>query len=82
MQIVLHAWLTSSFDLTSAKDFIVVTSQGGTQCLGKGKGRHYTPMDTKSQKFLEDYYREPNKNLLDLLQQLNKPLPDWLKPSR
>ena len=59
-----------------------VTSQGGTQCLGKGKGRHYTPMDRKSQTFLGDYYKEPNKNLVDLLQQLNKPLPDWLEPSR
>ena len=59
-----------------------VTSQGGTQCLGKGKGRHYTPMDTKSQIFLENYYKEPNNNLVDLLLQLNKPLPDWLKPSR
>ena len=59
-----------------------VTSQGGTQCLGKGKGRHYVPMDKQSQKFLEDYYREPNKNLADLLRRLNKPLPDWLRPRR
>ena len=59
-----------------------VTSQGGTQCLGKGKGRHYTPMDRRSQSFLEEYYKEPNQQLVDLLKQLNKPLPDWLQPGR
>ena len=59
-----------------------VTSQGGTHCLGKGKGRHYVPMDEKSQRFLEDYYSKPNKILADLLQKLERPLPNWLRPAR
>ena len=78
-QIFIHC----SFRFNKRKGFYCqVTSHGGTNCLGKGKGRHYGPMDAKSQRFLESYYKQPNKNLVDLLQLLKKPLPEWLKPKR
>ena len=73
--------LSSRFD--KRKGFYCqVTSQGGTHCLGKGKGRHYAPIDERSQRFLEEYYQKPNKELADLLQLLKKPLPNWLRPNR
>lgn len=59
-----------------------VTSQGGSQCLGKGKGRHYDPLDSRSQQFLEGYYKTPNKELAELLQLFRQPLPSWLKQKR
>ena len=78
-----YYFIHCSFRFDKRKGFYCqVTSHGGTNCLGKGKGQHYGPMDAKSQRFLESYYKQPNKNLVDLLQQLKKPLPEWLKPKR
>ncbi|XP_068736293.1 bifunctional heparan sulfate N-deacetylase/N-sulfotransferase 4-like [Montipora capricornis] len=59
-----------------------ITSQGGNQCLGKGKGRQYAPIDGKSRQFLEEYYKKPNKDLADLLRFFRRPQPSWLRPNK
>lgn len=52
---------------------------GKVQCLGKGKGRDYSSMDDKSLLFLTKYYSESNKKLKRLLDELDKPIPIWLR---
>ncbi len=59
--------------------FCPVLSNGKTKCLGKGKGRNYPPMDEESKKFLRNYYRLYNENLLKLLRRLGYPNPFWLE---
>ena len=49
------------------------------QCLGKGKGRQYSPLDIKSLKYLQDYYRLYNEALLKLLKRLGYKIPVWLQ---
>ena len=50
-----------------------------TQCLGKGKGRHYTPMMPETQKYLRSLYRPHNEGLVKLLSRLGYTTPDWLE---
>ena len=53
--------------------------ENDSKCLGKGKGRIYAPMEQESLKYLLDYYRLYNENLLKLLQRLGYAIPEWLK---
>ena len=62
-----------------AKGFYCPVVNGKTKCLGKGKGRDYPPMDQKSRKFLQNYYRLYNEHLLKLLKRLGYSIPNWLK---
>ena len=54
-------------------------SRQETKCLGKGKGRSYEEMDSKSRKFLQEYYRLSNEALLKLLKRFGYNIPQWLK---
>ena len=49
------------------------------RCLGAGKNRNYPKVDENSIKFLEEYYREPNEKLKDLLLNFGYDLPEWLE---
>uniref|UniRef100_A0A6Q2YG17 [heparan sulfate]-glucosamine N-sulfotransferase n=1 Tax=Esox lucius TaxID=8010 RepID=A0A6Q2YG17_ESOLU len=51
---------------------------GRTKCLGN-KERKYPVMEPEARSFLSRYYREHNINLSQLLHQLGKPLPSWLR---
>ena len=61
------------------KGFYCPLVNGKTKCLGKGKGRDYPPMEPKSRKFLQNYYRLYNEHLLKLLKRLGYSIPNWLK---
>ena len=61
------------------KGFFCPLKQGKIKCLGKGKGRIYASMEQESLKYLLDYYRLYNENLLKLLQRLGYAIPEWLK---
>ncbi|KAI5168162.1 Bifunctional Heparan Sulfate N-Deacetylase/N-Sulfotransferase 3 [Manis pentadactyla] len=50
-----------------------------TKCLGRSKGRKYSPMDPDSRAFLSSYYRDHNVELSKLLHKLRQPLPSWLR---
>ncbi|XP_039615545.1 bifunctional heparan sulfate N-deacetylase/N-sulfotransferase 4 [Polypterus senegalus] len=52
---------------------------GRTKCLGKSKGRKYSPMDAESREFLSRYYKDHNIELSKLLHRLGQPLPSWLR---
>ncbi|KAG9281193.1 bifunctional heparan sulfate N-deacetylase/N-sulfotransferase 1 [Astyanax mexicanus] len=52
---------------------------GKTKCLGKSKGKRYSDMDSQSQVFLREYYRDHNIELSKLLYRMGQPLPSWLK---
>lgn len=57
------------------KGFFCLVDQS---CLGKSKGRKYPPMTGKAEEYLRDYYREPNRQLVELLHKIRQPLPRWL----
>ena len=61
------------------KFYCPITSDGKTNCLGKGKGRHYPPMEPKAKVFLENYYRDSNKKLAELLVNIQNSIPAWLQ---
>ena len=63
----------------SKKGFYCPILHGKTKCLGKGKGRIYPPMETETQKYLQNYYRLYNEHLLKLLRRLGYATPEWLK---
>ncbi|KAK7140938.1 hypothetical protein R3I93_015170 [Phoxinus phoxinus] len=52
---------------------------GQTKCLGKSKGQRYMDMDTQSQVFLRNYYRDGNIELSKLLYKMGQILPGWLR---
>uniref|UniRef100_A0AAR2LXC2 Bifunctional heparan sulfate N-deacetylase/N-sulfotransferase 1 n=1 Tax=Pygocentrus nattereri TaxID=42514 RepID=A0AAR2LXC2_PYGNA len=52
---------------------------GKTKCLRKSKGKRYSDMDSESQVFLREYYRDHNIELSKLLYRMGQPLPSWLK---
>ncbi|XP_041774237.1 bifunctional heparan sulfate N-deacetylase/N-sulfotransferase [Anopheles merus] len=57
-----------------------VVSDNRNKCLGKSKGRQYPPMDDRSAKMLQKYYRIHNQALVKLLKKLgSRPIPQWLK---
>uniref|UniRef100_A0A2M4CUH9 [heparan sulfate]-glucosamine N-sulfotransferase n=2 Tax=Nyssorhynchus TaxID=44543 RepID=A0A2M4CUH9_ANODA len=57
-----------------------VVSDNHNKCLGKSKGRQYPPMDERSAKMLQKYYRIHNQALVKLLKKLgSRPIPQWLK---
>ena len=64
------------------KGFFCLTSRmyNGHSCLGSSKGRKYPPMPKKAEEYLKDYYREPNRQLAELLHKIRQPLPLWLRP--
>ena len=55
-------------------------AHGKRQCLGSGKGREYNhSIETKTMKFLQEYYRLSNEALLKLLKnRLGYEVPQWL----
>ncbi|CAB4007728.1 bifunctional heparan sulfate N-deacetylase N-sulfotransferase 4-like isoform X1 [Paramuricea clavata] len=63
------------------KGFFCLTSRmyNGHSCLGSSKGRKYPPMQRKAEEYLKDYYREPNRQLAELLHKIRQPLPHWLR---
>ena len=64
------------------KGFFCLTSRmyNGHSCLGISKGRKYPPMTRKAEEYLKNYYREPNRQLAELLHKIRQPLPLWLLP--
>ena len=48
------------------------------QCLGKGKGRQYPPLEEDTRNYLMDYFDPYNSKLVDLLTQHGFPIPGWL----
>ncbi|XP_002739829.1 bifunctional heparan sulfate N-deacetylase/N-sulfotransferase-like [Saccoglossus kowalevskii] len=56
-----------------------ILPEGKTKCLGKSKGRNYPIMDSQSQKFLQQYYKQHNIELFKLLSRLGQQLPEWLQ---
>lgn len=79
--------ITPFFDYTASlrfdphKGFFckVVSQSNRTKCLGQGKGRLYSPMDVRAEKFLKAYYLSHNVALSKLLNNLRHPQPHWLK---
>ncbi|RWS12531.1 Bifunctional heparan sulfate N-deacetylase/N-sulfotransferase-like protein [Dinothrombium tinctorium] len=59
--------------------FCQVTKRNDTKCLGRSKGRLYSPMDPKSEKFLQAFYMPHNVALSKLLTRLHQPIPPWLE---
>jgi hypothetical protein len=55
-----------------------VTSNGGTKCLGRGKGRSYAPMSDDLRKFLNAKFNPANSALLNFLKRYKFPIPIWL----
>ena len=49
------------------------------KCMGASKGREYPDLDEKTAKFLHEYFTPHNIELAKLLQDLNRPLPMWLR---
>src|SRR6218665_1682111 len=58
--------------------FCQIVGNDKTKCLGRGKGRRYPPMDTRSEALLKSFYHKPNVALSKLLGRLGQPVPDWL----
>lgn len=58
--------------------FCQIVENDKTKCLGRGKGRRYPPMDTRSEALLKSFYHKPNVALSKLLGRLGQPVPDWL----
>ncbi|XP_021967195.1 bifunctional heparan sulfate N-deacetylase/N-sulfotransferase [Folsomia candida] len=56
-----------------------VISQNRNKCLGRSKGRHYPPMDDRSEKYLQSYYKSHNSALEKLLRRLDHSIPPWLR---
>ncbi|XP_028415525.1 bifunctional heparan sulfate N-deacetylase/N-sulfotransferase 4-like [Dendronephthya gigantea] len=63
------------------KGFFCLASRShhGHSCLGSSKGRKYPPLAQKAEKYLNDYYREPNRRLAELLHKIRRPVPPWLR---
>lgn len=62
--------------------YCVVGERNGSNCLGKSKGRKYPPMTDSAVEYLRQYYREPNRQLVELLHKIRQPLPKWLSIQR
>ena len=62
------------------KGFYCLTTgqRNGPNCLGRSKGRKYEPMTEDAEEFLRRYYREPNRQLVEVLHRIRQPLPKWL----
>ena len=56
-----------------------VMSDNKSQCLGRGKGRHYPSMNETTIAFLQQFYRKHNVALSKLLNKHKYRVPDWLK---
>ena len=52
--------------------------KGRTRCLGKGKGRHYPPMDEASRAYLRRFYQGYNLDLESYLPAIGQTVPAWL----
>ena len=52
--------------------------EGRKKCLGKGKGRHYPPMEKESKVWLSEYFKKYNQNLEKLFFKIGQPSPKWL----
>ena len=52
--------------------------EGKPLCLGPGKGRVYELMQKEDREYLEAYYRTHNEQLMELLERIGRPAPDWL----
>lgn len=57
---------------------VVGSKNNLTKCLGAGKGRKYEPIDTESESYLNELYKEPNANFLRLLKKRSLKIPLWL----
>lgn len=64
----------------SKKGFYCQVKNNRPKCLGRSKGRHYPPMDEKSQKFLQRYYVSHNTALVKMMKRIGiRNVPNWLK---
>uniref|UniRef100_H2V9M2 [heparan sulfate]-glucosamine N-sulfotransferase n=1 Tax=Takifugu rubripes TaxID=31033 RepID=H2V9M2_TAKRU len=71
---------TQALMYDESKGFYCQRLEGGrSKCLGKSKGRKYPEMSSEARAFLTEYYREPNLELLHLLNRLGLSLPSWLR---
>ncbi|KAM6956518.1 bifunctional heparan sulfate N-deacetylase/N-sulfotransferase 2 [Aplochiton taeniatus] len=71
---------TQALTFDESKGFWCQRVEGSRpKCLGKSKGRKYTEMLPETRAFLAEHYREPNMELLRLLNRLGQPLPSWLR---
>ena len=59
------------------KGFYCPIKNGKSQCLGISKGRKYPNMEEVSRKFLDEYFADSNKALVDLLRKYSKSIPTW-----
>ncbi len=59
--------------------FCEVTEAGKTRCLGRGKGREYSPMQRETELHLREYYRLHNEALVKVLRRLGYAVPGWLE---
>jgi len=61
-----------------SKGFYCMKIEGRKKCLGKGKGRHYPPMEEESKVWLSEYFKKYNQNLEKLFIKIGQPSPKWL----
>jgi len=59
--------------------FCLTNKKSQKKCLGSSKGRKYEKMETRTRDFLENYYLNYNKKLLNLLKINAFDIPIWLK---
>lgn len=59
--------------------FCQVVSDDKMKCLGKSKGRQYSPMDPIAVKYLQTFYLSHNVALSKLLTRIGQAVPDWLQ---
>ena len=55
------------------------TKKNATKCLGPSKGRKYAQIDAKSELFLKNFYKEPNKKFSNFLIKHAYSMPLWYK---
>ena len=68
---------SNSLVYDSSKGFYCMRLNGKKKCLGKGKGRQYSEMESPSVTWLSKYYSKHNENLRKLLNKFGYPIPSW-----
>jgi hypothetical protein len=63
----------------SQKGFFCINNGKQPKCLGKSKGRRYSPMSTELRSILSKHFEESNKALTRLLNHYDFKLPSFLK---
>lgn len=80
LQIQPHFNYSNQLRYDSKKGFYCqVTAENKTHCLGRGKGRQYTPMNETTINILQQFYKKHNVALSKLLNKHKFRIPDWLE---